>query len=81
MRETPGDNKHKFTAYGRLKMYSEKMASDKNWVPGPYHAVKERHLYNNVGMNERNFAFGERIDLSKPGFGEVFYRTPDGNHQ
>lgn len=42
------------------------MAEDKNWVPGPYHLVKDRHLYSMVGMNGRNFAFGERIDLSKP---------------
>lgn len=42
------------------------MADDKNWVPGPYHAVKDRHLQGTVGLNERNFAFGERLDLSKP---------------
>lgn len=42
------------------------MAEDKNWVPGPYHKVKDRHLYAMVGMNDRNFSFGERMDLSKP---------------
>jgi hypothetical protein len=42
------------------------MADDKNWVPGPYHIVKDRNLFNMVGMNERNFSFGERMDLSKP---------------
>lgn len=62
----PGGNKRKFSAYGRLKMYSEKMAEDKNWVPGPYHKVKDRNLYAMVGMNDRNFSFVERMDLSKP---------------
>lgn len=47
-------------------MYSEKMAEDKNWVPGPYHKVKDRNLYAMVGMNDRNFSFVERMDLSKP---------------
>lgn len=47
-------------------MFSEQKARDKNWVPGPYHEIKDRHLYGTVGLNERNFAFGERIDLSKP---------------
>jgi len=52
--------------YGRLKMYSEKTADDKNWVPGPYHQIKDRHFYGMVGMSDRNFGFGEKIDLSKP---------------
>lgn len=47
-------------------MYSEKMAEEKNWVPGPHHQVRDRHLYGTNGLNERNFAFGERIDLSRP---------------
>jgi hypothetical protein len=47
-------------------MYTSKMADDKNWVPGPYHKVSDRHLYGMVGMNDRNFSFGERLDLSKP---------------
>jgi hypothetical protein len=74
----PGANKNKYTAYGRLKMYSDKMAEDKNWVPGPYHLVKDRHLYGTVGMNDRNFAFGERIDLSKPANSnpEAIYEIP-----
>ncbi len=42
------------------------MADDKIWVPGPYHVVNDRNLYGTVGMNDRNFAFGERIDLSQP---------------
>jgi hypothetical protein len=62
----PGNTNRKFSMYGRLKIYSEKMADDKNWVPGPYHQVKDRHLYGMVGMNDRNFSFGERMDLSKP---------------
>jgi hypothetical protein len=47
-------------------MFTQKMSDDKNWVPGPHHEIKDRHLYGTVGMNDRNFAFGERIDLSKP---------------
>jgi hypothetical protein len=35
-------------------------------VPGPHYNIKDRHLENTVGLNERNFAFGERIDLSRP---------------
>jgi hypothetical protein len=62
----PGENTRKFSIYGRLKMYSQKMADDKSGVPGAYHRVKDRHLYGMVGMNDRNFSFGERMDLSKP---------------
>lgn len=42
------------------------MAEDKNWVPGPYHRINDRHLYGTTGLNERNFSFGERIDFTKP---------------
>lgn len=35
-------------------------------MPGPYHQINDRHLYGTVGMKDRNLAFGERIDLSKP---------------
>ena len=52
--------------YGRLKMYSQKMAQNKNWVPGARYLIKDRHLYNETGLNERNFGFGERLDLSMP---------------
>lgn len=65
-RENPGKNKAKFTAYGRLKMYSEKMADDKSFIPGSYHKVKDRHLYGTVGLSDRNFSSSQRIDLSKP---------------
>lgn len=47
-------------------MYTPKMADDKSWVPGPYHVVNDRKFYGTVGMNERNFSFGERMDLSMP---------------
>jgi hypothetical protein len=62
------------------------MADSKNFVPGPYHKINDRHLYATTGLNDRNFAFGERIDLSKPandhpaaiyqipGFGDRFTR-------
>ena len=54
------------------------MAEDKNWVPGPYHKIKDRHLYGMVGMNDRNFSFGERMDLSKPANEnpEAIYQIP-----
>ncbi len=54
------------------------MADDKNWVPGPYHKVDDRKLYGTVGLNERNFAFGERIDLAKPANEnpEAIYHVP-----
>ena len=35
-------------------------------VPGAHHSIKDRHLYNTQGLNERNFAIGERLDLSSP---------------
>jgi len=62
----PGKDQKHFSAYGRLKMYSDRMADTKNWVPGPHHKVNDRHLYGTSGLNDRNFSFGERIDLSKP---------------
>lgn len=34
--------------------------------PGAYHDIKERQLHDMKGMNERNFSFGERKDLSAP---------------
>ena len=69
--------------YGRLKMYSEKMADAKNWVPGPYHQVKDRHIYGMVGMNDRNFRFGERMDLLKPANEnpEAIYEIPGFCHK
>jgi len=35
-------------------------------VPGAIYLIKDRHLYNETGLNERNFGFGERLDLSMP---------------
>lgn len=35
-------------------------------VPGSVHVVKDRHLYGMNGLNERNFSFDQRIDLTKP---------------
>lgn len=47
-------------------------------MPGPEHKVKDRHLYGMSGLNERNFSFGERIDLSEPANDnpEAIYRIP-----
>lgn len=47
-------------------MYTAKMAADKSWVPGPYHKVDDRKLYSTVGMNERTFSSGQRMNLSLP---------------
>lgn len=60
-------------------MYTQKLADSKSWVPGPHHNVKDRHLYGTVGMNDRNFAFGERIDLAKPAndYPEAIYNLPN----
>ena len=54
------------------------MAEGKNWVPGPHHQVRDRHLYGTTGLNDRNFSFGERIDLAKPANHnpEAIYHTP-----
>jgi hypothetical protein len=43
--------------YGRLKMFTQKQAADKNWVPGAVYEINDRHLYNEVGMHERSFGF------------------------
>jgi hypothetical protein len=32
--------------YGRLKMYTEKLSEDKNWVPGARYLIKDKHLDN-----------------------------------
>ena len=67
------------------------MVESKNHIPGSHHKVKDRHLYNTIGLNERNFSFGERIDLSKAansnpgpiydieGFCEKFSKTMEKN--
>ena len=47
-------------------MYTQKQAEDKNWVPGAVYDIKDRHLYNEVGMHDRNFGFAEKLDLSMP---------------
>ena len=47
-------------------MFTSKMAEVTRGNPGPYHEIKDRHLQDMKGMNERNFSFGERIDFSAP---------------
>lgn len=42
------------------------MADMKRDIPGPSHLIKDRHLQNMRGLNERNFSFGKRMDLSAP---------------
>ena len=52
----------------RLKMFSEKIPHMLNHVPGPGYKPKDRHLYNESGLNRnhRSFSTGLRQDLSKP---------------
>ena len=52
--------------YGRLKMFTQQMSEMTKSNPGAHHDVKERHLHDMKGLNERNFSFGERKDLSAP---------------
>lgn len=66
VRDSPGSRTPKYTSYGRLKIFSEKMASDKHWVPGPHHVINDRLQCHTVGLNDRSFTKGERMDLSKP---------------
>lgn len=66
VREEPGRRERAFSAYGKLKMYTERMASIRSHVPGPQYLIRDQHLQNNCGLNERNFSFGERLDLSAP---------------
>ena len=87
----PGKGKRAYSAYTRQKMYTQEMTDMKSGVPGPKHQVKDRHLYNTVGLNDRNFSFGERLDLSEPanrnpgpkyktdGFCDIFIQTKKKN--
>lgn len=47
-------------------MFTKKMADLFNYIPGPKYNPQDRHIYNMIGLNERNFSFSERIDLSQP---------------
>lgn len=47
-------------------MFTQQMAEVTRGNPGAVHHVKDRHLQNTVGLNERNFGVGERIDLTAP---------------
>lgn len=58
VRETPGKDARSFTTYGRLKMYTQKMADITRGNPGAHHKIKDRHLQNTTGLNDRNFGFG-----------------------
>lgn len=42
------------------------MTDMKKDIPGASHLIKDRHLHNMTGLNERNFSFGKRLDLSAP---------------
>lgn len=47
-------------------MFTQQMAELMKYVPGPVHVINERLQQDTTGLNERNFGFGERIDLAKP---------------
>ena len=66
VREQPGGQKKKFTAYGRLKMFTQQMAELTRMNPGAVHEINDILTKQTVGLNDRNFGFGERIDLAKP---------------
>lgn len=51
--------------YGRLKMFNKHEADLYRMNPGAVHDIKSLLVKNNRGLNERNFGFGERIDLSR----------------
>ncbi len=66
MRETPGKQKRAFTAYGRQKMFTEKMSDSMRDVPGPHYSINDRHLYLTVGATNCSFTDADRLDLSAP---------------
>lgn len=47
-------------------MFTELMSEVTRGNPGAHHIIKDRHLQNTVGLHDRNFGFGERINLSAP---------------
>ncbi len=47
-------------------MFTQQMAEVTKGNPGAHHKIKDRHLQGTVGLNERNFGFGQRIDLTAP---------------
>lgn len=58
VREQPGKDKKKFSAYGRLKMFTQQMAEITRMNPGAAHEINEILVKQTVGLNERNFGFG-----------------------
>ena len=58
VRQEPGKKSRAFSAYGKLKMYTERMANIRSHIPGPRYLIKDAYLQNNMGLNERNFSFG-----------------------
>lgn len=47
-------------------MFTQQMAEVTRGNPGAHHQIKDRHLQNTVGLHDRNFGFGERIDFTAP---------------
>ncbi len=47
-------------------MFTQQMAEITRGNPGAYHIIKDRHLQGTVGLNERSFGVGDRMDLIAP---------------
>lgn len=47
-------------------MFTQQMAEITRGNPGAHHIVKDRHLQGTVGLNERSFGIGDRMDLTAP---------------
>jgi hypothetical protein len=46
-------------------MFTQHMADLTRMNPGAIHKINEILVKNTVGLNDRSFGFGERIDLAK----------------
>lgn len=52
--------------HAKQKMFTQKMVDTMNYVPGPKYNPEDRYLYQMVGLNDRNFSYSNRQDLSEP---------------
>ena len=50
----------------RLKMYTEVISQSKKHIPGPVHSLQEKSQTTNIGLNERSFGHGNKINFSRP---------------
>ena len=54
------------TINSRQKMFTQQMVDTMRYVPGPKYNPEDRNLYYMVGLNDRNFSYDNRMDLSEP---------------